>query len=74
VLSAEKTPTLCGTLLAFDGLIKSLQNFQSKNKSAFNIIQPGVEKLESYQAATADISAYTVATCEFYVFISNSIG
>lgn len=66
MLSAEKTPTLCGTLPAFDGLIKSLQKFQSDNISAFNIIQPGVDKLETYQAATADISAYIIATCEFY--------
>jgi hypothetical protein len=67
VLSAEKTPTLCGTLPAFDGLIKMLQKFQRENISAYNIIQPGIEKLVAYQTAAADISAYIIATCDYFI-------
>jgi hypothetical protein len=37
--------------------------------SAHNIIQPGIEKLEDYQAAIADIPAYTLATCKFLIFL-----
>ncbi len=36
--------------------------------STHNIIQPGIEKLEDYQAAIADILTYTLATCKFLIF------
>jgi hypothetical protein len=50
-------------------LIKTLQEHQLANISAYNIIQPGIEKLENYQAAIADVPAYTLATCEFLIFL-----
>jgi hypothetical protein len=68
-LSSEKTPTLCGTVPSFEGLIKTLQEHQQGNMSAHNIIQPGIEKLEDYQAAIADIPAYTLATCKSLIFL-----
>jgi hypothetical protein len=52
-------------------LIKTLQEHQQGNMSAHNIIQPGIEKLENYQAAIADIPAYTLATCKFLIFFNS---
>jgi hypothetical protein len=68
LLSTEKTPSLCGTIPAFEGLIQVLQTFQEDNPSSFNIIQPGIEKLQDYQEETAFAPAYTIATCKFLIF------
>jgi hypothetical protein len=65
ILSGEKTPTLCGTVPAFKALIQTLEKFQEKSMLANEIIQPGIDKLEDYQAETSHAPAYTLATCEF---------
>lgn len=69
LLSAEKTPTLCGTIPAFEGVIKTLEKFQEDNISAFQIVTAGIDKLEEYQNATADSPAYILAICKFYLFL-----
>ena len=67
LLSAEKTPTICGTIPAFEGLIRTLREYQHDNFSSFNMIQPGIEKLEDYHAKTVDVPAYTLAICKFLI-------
>lgn len=67
LLSAEKTPTICGTVPAFEGLIKTLREYQYKNISAIDIIKPGIKKLEDYHAETAFVPAYTLAICKFLI-------
>jgi len=47
-LSAEKTPTLWGTLPAFEALIFRLQEYQHTDIDVDDIITEGIEKLEEY--------------------------
>jgi len=51
-LSAEKTPTLWGTLPAFEALITKLrqhQRSQTIHIASFEIVEYGIEKLEEYE-------------------------
>jgi hypothetical protein len=66
-LFAEKTPTLCGTIPAFEEVIKTLEDFQNSNNNStiFCIVQAGINKLMEYQEATADSPAYILAICKF---------
>jgi hypothetical protein len=66
VLSAEKTPTLCRTLLAFNGLTKTLKKHQKENPIIFNTIQAGIDKLEVYEEIATNTPACILATCKFY--------
>ena len=62
MLSAEKTPTLHGTLPAFEGLILQLQCLQEKEELEISdIIQEGIDKLEEYQQETKNVPAYKLA-------------
>jgi hypothetical protein len=62
VLSAEKTPTLHGTLPAFKGLILQLKGLQEKEELEISdIIQDGIDKLEEYQQETENVPAYKLA-------------
>jgi hypothetical protein len=66
-LSAEKTPTLWGTLPAFEALITRLQHHQRSNISeitSFEIIESGIEKLKEYEKETTSVPAYTLSLCE----------
>ena len=62
LLSAEKTPTLYGTLPAFEKLLFKLRKLQNEAELEFNdIIQDGIEKLEEYQQETESVPAYKLA-------------
>jgi hypothetical protein len=52
---------------AFEGLINTLKNMQRSHFSAYNIIQPGIEKLQEYQEQIVDIEAYILAIGKFSV-------
>jgi hypothetical protein len=54
---------------AFKGLIQTLQDFQGTSILAFEIIQPGIQKLEDYQDETTYAPAHILATCEFHKFL-----
>jgi hypothetical protein len=58
---------------AFEGLIATLQELQNANISAFNTIQPGIEKLEDYQGRTTYAPAYILAICKLLIFLITSI-
>ncbi|KAK7041157.1 HAT family dimerization domain-containing protein [Favolaschia claudopus] len=60
-LSAEKTPTLCHALPAFEAMNKKWEQMQVEFPEASNIIQDGIDKLTSYQARIEDVPAYTLA-------------
>ncbi|KAI0283749.1 hypothetical protein BC826DRAFT_920380, partial [Russula brevipes] len=64
ILSGEKTPTLCGTLPAFKGLLAKLKRYQMHDIEVDNIIEVGIDKLEDYQGETDDIPAYTLSICK----------
>jgi hypothetical protein len=62
VLSSEKTPTLCGTLPAYHGLLAQLKNYQSTHGiEVFDTLEDGIEKLEQYQQETDSVPAYTLS-------------
>jgi hypothetical protein len=62
VLSAKKTPTLHGTIPAFEGLIFKLQSLQMEEELEISdIIQEGIDKLEEYQQETKNVPAYKLA-------------
>jgi hypothetical protein len=63
-LSAEKTPTLWGTLPAFEALTVKLQDHKMSNIDTFDIIDEGIQKLEEYQQETAAAPAYILSLCE----------
>jgi hypothetical protein len=63
-LSAEKTPTLWGTLPAFEALISKLQKHQHTDIDVDDIINEGIEKLEEYQQEITNIPAYILSLCK----------
>jgi hypothetical protein len=70
VLSAEKCPTLCSTLPAFEGLLAKLREYQDKHDlDVFDILEDGINKLQEYQQETDNVPAYTLAICKFLSLI-----
>ena len=62
MLSAEKNPTLYGTLPAFQRLISRLQGLQRhEDLEVYDIMQEGIDKLEEYQQETEGVPAYKLA-------------
>jgi hypothetical protein len=63
-LSAEKTPTLWGTLPAFEALLTKLRRYQNDERSnieIYDIINEGIQKLEEYQQETEYAPAYILS-------------
>jgi hypothetical protein len=68
-LSYEKTPSLCATVTAFHGVVKSLQDLQlalenEGQHDAGLIIQAGIDKVEAYAIQVMEIPAYTLSIGE----------
>lgn len=61
LLSAEKCPTLYGTLPAFEGLISKLKQHKNEHEEVDYIIEDGIDKLEEYQQEIANVPAYTLS-------------
>jgi hypothetical protein len=61
VLSFEKTPTLCGTVPAFEGLRVSLERLKVEKYEASLIIQAGLDKLTNYYSQVFNNPAYLLA-------------
>jgi hypothetical protein len=62
LLSAEKTPTLCEALPAFEGLVAKLKKYQREHDlDVYGMIQAGIQKLEEYQQETDTAPAYTLS-------------
>ena len=70
VLSGEKCPTICGTLPAFEALLIKLKRIQREQDIEFyDILEDGIEKLEEYKQDTDNVPAYTLAICEYLLFL-----
>ena len=70
MLSGEKCPTICGTLSAFEALLIKLKRIQREQDIEFyNILKDGIEKLEECKQDTDNVSAYTLAICEYVLFL-----
>jgi hypothetical protein len=63
-LSAEKTPTLCNAMPAFDAMVTIWkEQQQSWGNPISNIIQEGIDKLDEYHDRLEPVPAYTIAMC-----------
>jgi hypothetical protein len=67
-LGAETTPTLCYSIPAYSAFINMWEDLRDDNFEWEHIIQPGLEKLEKYQACLVDTPAYVVAMGETSIF------
>lgn len=70
MLSAEKCPTICGTLLAYEGLLGALNKCQREQDiELFDILEDGIAKIEEYKQETSKVPAYTLAICKYLLFL-----
>ena len=63
-MGAEATPTICYSIPAYSAFINRWTQLKEDNPQWDGIIQPGLDKLEGYQACLADTPAYVVAMSE----------
>ncbi|KIJ98155.1 hypothetical protein K443DRAFT_133553 [Laccaria amethystina LaAM-08-1] len=69
-LSAEKTPTLCNALPAFDTMVSVWNELQeSMDELYFDIIQAGIDKLDAYHNRAELVPAYMISMCELSFLI-----
>jgi len=69
-LSAEKTPTLCNALPAFDAMVSVWKEMQeSMDEPYFDIIQAGIDKLDAYHNRAELVPAYMISMCELSFLI-----
>jgi len=69
-LSAEKTPTLCNALPAFDVMVSVWKEMQeSMDELYFDIIQAGIDKLDAYHNQAELVPAYMISMCELSFLI-----
>ena len=59
VVSAQKTPTLGDVLPVFEGMKTAWESLEDRLQE---IVQPGLDKLDSYESRLDDVPAYVVAT------------
>jgi len=70
VLSADKCPTICSSLPAYEGLLKELRKYQREQGiELFDILEDGIEKLEEYKQETDNVPAYTLSICEYLLLL-----
>ena len=70
MLSADKCPTICGSLPAYEGLLKELRKYQREQGiELFDILEDGIEKLEEYKQETDNVPAYTLSICEYLLLL-----
>ncbi|KAG1722095.1 hypothetical protein EDB19DRAFT_1646018, partial [Suillus lakei] len=60
-LSAEKTPTLCNAIPAFEAMVQIWSKQLDDDPNLAIVIQPGLNKLNDYQSHIADVPAYALA-------------
>jgi hypothetical protein len=72
VLSYEKTPTLCCTVGAFEGFLRSLEDLQNALETARlvvgSIIQGGIDKATTYSSRTLSVPAYLLSCGEWLFY------
>ncbi|KAJ6608504.1 ribonuclease H-like domain-containing protein, partial [Mycena sp. CBHHK59/15] len=60
-LSAEKTPTLGHALPAFEAMISAWQKQQLSHPETADIVQKGIDKLESYRDRVKEVPVYILS-------------
>ncbi|KAF9537663.1 hypothetical protein CPC08DRAFT_651679, partial [Agrocybe pediades] len=64
-LSAEKTPTLCNAVPAFDAMVSMWKSYQTDMGYPFDdAIQEGIDKLNAYHDRIRLVPAYTMSMCK----------
>ncbi|KAJ7495254.1 ribonuclease H-like domain-containing protein, partial [Mycena latifolia] len=64
-LSAKKTPTLGHALPAFEAMISAWQKQQLSHPETADIVQKGIDKLESYRDRVKEVPVYILSMREF---------
>ncbi|KAG1908766.1 uncharacterized protein F5891DRAFT_899667, partial [Suillus fuscotomentosus] len=59
-LSAEKTPTLCNAIPAFEAMVQIWSKQLDNDPNLTTTIQPGLDKLNDYQSHISDVPAYAL--------------
>lgn len=72
ILSAESTPTLCYSILAFSAFIERWEELQLEEPHLHDIIEQGLNKLRDYQEELPKTPAYTVAMGKL-IYISDMV-
>ncbi|THU82844.1 hypothetical protein K435DRAFT_690762 [Dendrothele bispora CBS 962.96] len=65
-LSGEATPTLSGAIPSFEAVVSRWKQMKREMVSMSDVIQEGIEKLESYMERISDIPAYTLAMSMYF--------
>ena len=60
MLSYEKTPTLCNTLLAFEAMEHEWAEHQDNHPDSAHIVQKGLNKLANYHNWVDDVPVYVL--------------
>jgi hypothetical protein len=73
VLSSDKTPTLCATVLAFEGFVTSLKKLQNNLEGddfiwADSVIEAGIDKMSDYSQLFFEVPAYALAISEWLYY------
>lgn len=64
-LSAEKTPTLCEALPAYDAMLTVWKRLQTELPASYaQVIEAGVQKLDQYRDRTTEAPAYYLSMCK----------
>ena len=67
-LLAETIPTLCYSIPAYSAFINMWENLRDENWEWEHITQPGLDKIEEYQACLVDKPAYVLDMGETSIF------
>ena len=60
-LSYEKTPTRCDAIPSFEAMSAKWEEYQYNNPTMMNIVQPGLDKLETYKEHANIVLVYVIA-------------
>ena len=58
ILSAENTPTICSSIPAFESFIDVWCRLLEERPEWWEMIQPGLDKLEEYEERLTDVHMY----------------
>ena len=69
ILSAENTPTICSSILAFESFIDVWHRLLEERPEWWEMIQPGLDKLEEYEERLTDVHVIGMGEIKFIFLI-----
>lgn len=65
ILSAENTPTICSSIPAFESFIDVWRTLLEERPEWWEMIQPGLDKLEEYEERLTDVHIIAMGEIKF---------